>query len=79
MTPRRQRSSARPVDDTATGGKRRFRGCSPGLVPRRWLGFEPDPHDVLRPFSSELLWPIPTRVNSPMNDDEGLLTALPAA
>ncbi len=41
----------------------------------RWLGLEPDPHDVLRPFPSELLrmWPISTRVNSPSNDDEGLL------
>ena len=41
----------------------------------RWLGFEPDPHDLLRPFPSELLrmWPISTRVNSPMNDDESLL------
>jgi putative SOS response-associated peptidase YedK len=41
----------------------------------RWLGIEPDPRDVLRPFPSELLkmWPISTRVNSPMNDDEQLL------
>jgi putative SOS response-associated peptidase YedK len=41
----------------------------------RWLGAEPDPHDVLRPFPSELLWmwPISTRVNSPMNDEENLL------
>jgi putative SOS response-associated peptidase YedK len=41
----------------------------------RWLGVETDPHDALRPFPSELLrmWPISTRVNSPMNDDEGLL------
>ena len=41
----------------------------------RWLGIEPDPHDALRPFSAERLkmWPISTRVNSPMNDDEHLL------
>jgi putative SOS response-associated peptidase YedK len=41
----------------------------------RWLGIEPDPRDALRPFPSELLrmWPISTRVNSPMNDDEALL------
>jgi hypothetical protein len=41
----------------------------------RWLGPEPDPRDALRPFPSELLrmWPISPRVNSPMNDDEGLL------
>jgi putative SOS response-associated peptidase YedK len=41
----------------------------------RWMGIEPDPHDVLRSFPSELLrmWPISTRVNSPMNDDEHLV------
>jgi putative SOS response-associated peptidase YedK len=41
----------------------------------RWLGIEPDRHDALRPFPSELLrmWPISTRVNSPLNDDQDLL------
>jgi putative SOS response-associated peptidase YedK len=41
----------------------------------RWLGPEPDPHELLQPFPSEPLrmWPISTRVNSPMNDDEHLL------
>jgi putative SOS response-associated peptidase YedK len=41
----------------------------------RWLGIEPNPNDILRPFSAELLrmWPISTRVNSPANDDEQLL------
>jgi putative SOS response-associated peptidase YedK len=41
----------------------------------RWLGPEPDPRDALWPFPSKLLrmWPISTRVNSPMNDDEHLL------
>jgi putative SOS response-associated peptidase YedK len=41
----------------------------------RWLGPEPDPRDALRPFPSELLrmWPISTRVNSTLNDDEHLL------
>jgi len=41
----------------------------------RWLGIEPDPNDVLRPFPSDLLrmWPISTRLNSPMNDHEALL------
>ena len=41
----------------------------------KWLGPEPAPHHVLRPFPSALLrmWPISTRVNSPMNDDEHLL------
>ena len=41
----------------------------------RWLGMEPDPRDLLRTFPSEpmRMWPISTRVNSPMNDDEALL------
>jgi putative SOS response-associated peptidase YedK len=45
----------------------------------RWLGIEPDPHDVLRPFPAPLLrmWPISMRVNSPMNDDQELLTEIP--
>jgi putative SOS response-associated peptidase YedK len=47
----------------------------------RWLGTEPDPRDVLRPFPSELLrmWPISTRVNSPKNDDEHLLDEIELA
>ena len=42
----------------------------------RWLGIEPDPRDLLRPFPAELvtMWPISTRVNSPKNDDADLLT-----
>ena len=41
----------------------------------RWLSAEPDPHELLRPFPSEpmRIWPISTRVNSPLNDDEELL------
>ena len=41
----------------------------------RWLGIEPDPRDLLRPFPAELmrLWPISTRVNAPKNDDPDLL------
>ena len=41
----------------------------------RWLGVDPDPHDLLVPFPSEPLaiWPISKRVNSPDNDDEQLL------
>ena len=37
----------------------------------RWLGIEPDPRDLLRPFPAELmrLWLISTRVNAPKNDD----------
>lgn len=45
----------------------------------RWLGVEPDPHDLLIPFPSELMtvWPISKRVNSPDNDDERLLDEVP--
>ena len=41
----------------------------------RWLGVEPDPHDLLTPFPAELMvmWPVSTRVNSPDNDDASLL------
>jgi len=40
-----------------------------------WLGPDPDPRDLLWTFPSEpmRMWPISTRVNSPMNDDEHLL------
>jgi putative SOS response-associated peptidase YedK len=48
----------------------------------RWLGLEPDPHDLLVSFPSDLMimWPISKRVNSPDNDDERLLgeISLPA-
>jgi putative SOS response-associated peptidase YedK len=42
----------------------------------RWLGIEPDPRDLMRPFPPEPMrvWPISTRVNSPQNDDPDLLT-----
>jgi putative SOS response-associated peptidase YedK len=42
----------------------------------RWLGPEPDPHDLLEPFPSEpmTMWPISKRVNSPANDDQDLVT-----
>jgi putative SOS response-associated peptidase YedK len=41
----------------------------------RWLGSEPDVHDLLISFPSESMrmWPVSTRVNSPANDDEHLL------
>jgi len=41
----------------------------------RWLGDEPDPHDLLRPYPSEemRIWPISTRVNKPKNDDSSIL------
>jgi putative SOS response-associated peptidase YedK len=45
----------------------------------RWLGVEPDPSDLLRPFPADAMtmWPISTRVNSPRNDDADLLTPVP--
>jgi putative SOS response-associated peptidase YedK len=37
----------------------------PAIIPiehhRRWLGTEPDPRDLLRPFSAELMREIPRR------------------
>ena len=40
----------------------------------RWLGEEPDPRDLMRPFPADLMrmWPISTRVNKPENDDPRL-------
>jgi putative SOS response-associated peptidase YedK len=37
----------------------------------RWLGEEPDPRDLMRPFPADLMrmWAISTRVNKPENDD----------
>ena len=41
----------------------------------RWLGLEPDPHDLLITYPSEpmTMWPISRRVNAPENDDASLL------
>lgn len=41
----------------------------------RWLGFEPDPCDLLITYPSDpmTMWPISTRVNKPENDDPSLL------
>jgi putative SOS response-associated peptidase YedK len=41
----------------------------------RWLGLEPDPHDLLITYPSEpmKMWPISRRVNTPENDDPSLL------
>jgi hypothetical protein len=41
----------------------------------RWLGVEPDPHDLLITYPSEpmTMWPISTRVNKPENDDPSIL------
>jgi putative SOS response-associated peptidase YedK len=41
----------------------------------RWLSDDPDPADLMRPFSAELMrmWPISTRVNKPENDDPSIV------
>jgi putative SOS response-associated peptidase YedK len=41
----------------------------------RWLSEEPDPHDLMRTFPSDLMWiwPISTRVNKPENDDPSVI------
>ncbi len=41
----------------------------------RWLGEEPDPCDLMRPYPAERmrLWPISTRMNKPENDDERIV------
>jgi putative SOS response-associated peptidase YedK len=41
----------------------------------RWLGIEPNPHDLLITYPSEpmTMWPISTRVNKPENDDSSLV------
>jgi putative SOS response-associated peptidase YedK len=42
----------------------------------RWLGIEPDPRELLKPFPVEpmMMWPVSTRVNTPKNDDPDILT-----
>jgi putative SOS response-associated peptidase YedK len=44
----------------------------------RWLGEEPDPRDLMRPFPSDLMrmWPISTQVNKPENDDPSIVEAI---
>jgi putative SOS response-associated peptidase YedK len=47
----------------------------------RWLGEEPDPRDLMRPYRAELmrLWAISTRVNKPDNDDAGIVAPVKLA
>ena len=47
----------------------------PKVAYERWLGQEPDPHDLLVPFPADqmAMWPVSTRVNKPENDDASLL------
>ena len=41
----------------------------------RWLGDEPNPYDLMRPFPAEpmQIWPISTRVNKPESDEPSIL------
>jgi putative SOS response-associated peptidase YedK len=41
----------------------------------RWLGEEPDPRGLMRPYPTDLMrmWPISTRVNKPENDDPSII------
>jgi putative SOS response-associated peptidase YedK len=47
----------------------------------RWLGGEPDPRDLMRPFPAQLMrmWPISTRVNKPENDDPSIIEPIELA
>jgi len=47
----------------------------------RWLGEEPDPRDLMKPFPSEpmRMWPISTRVNKPENDDSSIVDPIELA
>ena len=44
----------------------------------RWLGDEPDPRDLLKPYPSApmTMWPVSPRVNTPNNDDPSLIEPL---
>lgn len=46
-----------------------------GAYEQRWLGTDPDTHDLLMPFPAEqmAMRPVSTRVNSSDNDDASLL------
>ncbi len=41
----------------------------------RWLGDEPDPADLIKPYPADGMasWPVSTRVNTPKNDDAAIL------
>jgi putative SOS response-associated peptidase YedK len=47
----------------------------------RWLGDEPDPRDLMRPFPADLMrmWPISARVNKPENDDPSIVEPIELA
>ncbi|MEI9413223.1 hypothetical protein [Mesorhizobium salmacidum] len=41
----------------------------------RWLGPDPDPRDLMKPFPSDLMkmWPIDTKVGSPRNNTPDII------
>jgi putative SOS response-associated peptidase YedK len=47
----------------------------------RWLGEEPDPVDLIRPYPADDMtaWPVSTRVNKADNDDAAILEPVEAA
>jgi hypothetical protein len=53
--------------------------CVAGLT--RWLGDEPDPRDLMKPYPSEpmRMWPISTRVNKTENDDPSIIEPIELA
>ena len=68
-----------PANDLIAAIHDRMPVILPAEAYERWLSpIEPDPRDLLAPFPSGRMrmWPISTRVNSPRNDDAGLLDPL---
>jgi hypothetical protein len=53
----------------------------PAAVYERWLSEEPDPRDLMRPFTAGLMrmWPISTRVNKPENDGPSIIEPIELA
>jgi putative SOS response-associated peptidase YedK len=46
----------------------------------RWLGEDPDPAELIRPFAGDMAaWPVSTRVNKADNDDAAILDPVEAA
>jgi hypothetical protein len=47
----------------------------------RWLGDDPDPANLMRPFPADSMrmWPISTRVNKPENDNPSILEPIELA
>ena len=47
----------------------------------RWLSDEPDPRDLMRPFSAGpmRMWPISTRVNKPENEHQSIVEPIDLA